>query len=291
MTSSGPLIANSPWLLQFLAELPRHFLDELPGDAARARAARYRPLDRLLAQALDRHAQLIIGGVAFDHGEERVLVGIVEAQPQAEAVAERYLLLDRLRRIYSRRALVLDHVARHQVATVGRGIEDHVVRPALDAALEHGLQRLVGRVLTVEGEVVAEYQEAALRLADHAEQRRQRGDVLAVDLDQRQRSRRPAHLAVHVGVDGLHDRALAGAARAPQQRVVGRQPLGETPRVLEQGLLLAVDAHQQVELDPVDLGDGFHAVAGRMPDIGFGRCDVGTCGGGRGEPVERFYDA
>jgi hypothetical protein len=58
-----------------------------------------------------------------------------------------------------------------------------------------------------------------------------------------------------------------------------------------QGLLLAVDAHQQVELDPVDLGDGFQAVAGRMPDIGFGGCDVGTGGGGRGEPVERFYDA
>src|SRR5882757_3178471 len=131
ITSSGPLIANRPSLLQFLAELACHFLDELPGDAARTRAARHRPLDRLLVQALDRHAELIISGVAFDHGEERVLVGIVEAQPQAEAVAERHLLLDRLRRIYSRRALVLDHVARHQVATVGRGIEDHVVRPAL----------------------------------------------------------------------------------------------------------------------------------------------------------------
>src|SRR5260370_4633947 len=95
ITSSGPLIANRPSLLQFLAELARHFLDELPGDAARARAARHRPLDRLLAQALDRDAQLVMGRIAFDHGEERVLVGIVEAQPQAVAVAPRHLLLHR----------------------------------------------------------------------------------------------------------------------------------------------------------------------------------------------------
>ena len=112
-----------------------------------------------------------------------------------------------------------------------------------------------------------------------------------MDLDQRQRSWRPAALAVHVGVDGLHDRALARAARAPQQRVVGRQALGEAPRVLEQGLLLAVDAHQQVETDAVDLGHCFQPMAGGVPDIGFGRRDVGAGGGGWGEPVERFCDA
>ena len=48
---------------------------------------------------------------------------------------------------------------------------------------------------------------------------------------------------------------------------------------------------QQVEIDPVDLGHRFQPVAGRMPDIGFGRRDVGAGGGGRGEPVERFCDA
>ena len=49
----GGLLAR---VIQSLAELPRHFLDELPGDAPRARAARHRPFDRLLAQGLGRHA-------------------------------------------------------------------------------------------------------------------------------------------------------------------------------------------------------------------------------------------
>ena len=123
------------------------------------------------------------------------------------------------------------------------------------------------------------------------EQRRQRGDVLAMDLDQGQRSGRPAHRAIHMSVDRLHDRALAGAARAPQQGVVGRQPLGEAPRVLEQDLLLAVDAHQQIEVDPVDLGDGCRTVGGGVPDIGLGGGDVGGGGSGRGESVERFDNA
>ncbi len=44
-----------------------------------------------------RHVELVELGVAFDHGEERVLVGIVEAEPQAEAIRQRDLLLDGFR--------------------------------------------------------------------------------------------------------------------------------------------------------------------------------------------------
>src|SRR4051812_34188671 len=69
-------------------------------------------------------------------------------------------------------------------------------------------------------------------------------------------------------------KALARTARAPQQGVVGRQPLGEAPRVLEQGLLLTVDPHQQIEGDPVDLGHRLQPVAGGVPDIGFGGGNV-----------------
>src|SRR5882724_5530372 len=76
ITSSGPVIPSSSWLFQFLAELARHFLDELPGNAARACATRHRPFDRLLTQAFDRHAELVEVGVAFDHREEGVLVGV-----------------------------------------------------------------------------------------------------------------------------------------------------------------------------------------------------------------------
>src|SRR5690349_13650352 len=83
-------------------------------------------------------------------------------------------------------------------------------------AVERRLERLVGRILAVEREIVAEHHEAPVGLADAGEQGGQRGDVLAVDLDQRQRTGRAAHLAVHMGMDRLYDRALARAARAPQ---------------------------------------------------------------------------
>ena len=99
-------------------------------------------------------------GIAFDHGEERVLVAIVKADPQAEPVRQRDLLLGRLGRVDGGRALVLDHVARHQVAAVGGGVEQHVLRPALDAAVEHRFQRLVVGVLALERQVVAEDQAA-----------------------------------------------------------------------------------------------------------------------------------
>src|SRR5262245_30003663 len=63
IASSGPLILNPPSLLQFLAELARDFLDELPGDSARAGAAGHRPFDRLLAQAFDWHAEPVVVGI------------------------------------------------------------------------------------------------------------------------------------------------------------------------------------------------------------------------------------
>ena len=95
-------------------------------------------------------------GVAVHHREVVVLAAVVEAEPQAEAVGQRHLLLDRLAGIDGGRALVLHHVARQQVAAVRGGVEEHVGRPALDAAFERRLQRLVGRVAGVERQVVAE---------------------------------------------------------------------------------------------------------------------------------------
>ena len=89
----------------------------------------------------------------------------------------------------------------------------------------------------------------------------QRLDVLAVDLDQLERRGRSA--CVEAGMDRLDQRALAHAARAPQQRVVGRQAAREALGVLEQDVAQPVDALEQVDLDPVDLGDRLQAAAGR----------------------------
>jgi hypothetical protein len=74
-----------------------------------------------------------------------------------------------------------------------------------------------------------------------------------VDLDQHQLV---GVLGVDRFVDRLDQRALAHAARAPEQRVVGGQAGGEAPRVLEQQIALAGDAGEQREIDAADLGHG-----------------------------------
>src|SRR3546814_9348284 len=69
---------------------------------------------------------------------------------------------------------------------------------------------------------------------------------------------------------GLHQRALAGAARAPQQRVVGLQALGEAPGVPVERLGLARDALQQREIDAIYLMNLHQPFALRMQDYGVG---------------------
>src|SRR3546814_16575605 len=91
----------------------------------------------------------------------------------------------------------------------------------------------------------------------------------------------------------LHRRALAGAARAPQQRVVRRQAVGEAPGVLVEGLRLTTDALQKREIDPIYLGNRLPAVALRVPDNGIGavqrdgrRGPVGGSLQSRGAPLD-----
>ena len=186
-------------------------------------------------------------GIAVHHAEEHLLVAIVEADPEAEPVRERDLLLDRLGRVDRRRALVLDHVARHQVAAVARRIEQHVVGPPFDAAVEHRFQRLVIRILTLEGEVVAEDQAAPLRPAQQVQQVGQGGDILAVDLDQHEAARR---FQVGLRVRGLDQGGFAHPARAPEHHVVRRKAAREAQRVLEQQRSLPVHPLQQPDLHP-----------------------------------------
>ena len=125
-------------------------------------------------------------GIAAHHVEIIVLAAIVEADPQPEAVRQRQLLLDRLAGIDRGRALVLDHLARHQMPAVRGGVEQHVGGPALDAAFEHGLQRFVRGVERLEGEVVAEQNEAVLRRRRADGQAGAASDamILAMDLDE-----------------------------------------------------------------------------------------------------------
>src|SRR4051812_41045286 len=135
-------------------------LHELPGDAARARAARRRPFKGLAFQRVIVDLDAEMAAIAPHHGEIFVLAAAVEAEPETEAIRQRDLLLDGFAGIDRGRALVLDHLARQQMAAVGGGVEDDVLRPTLDATFEYRLERFVGRIIAVEGEVVAEHDEA-----------------------------------------------------------------------------------------------------------------------------------
>ena len=75
-------------------------------------------------------------------------------------------------------------------------------------------------------------------------------------------------LAAHLGVRRLDERRLAHAARAPQQRVVGGQALGEAARVVEQLLGGAVDALEQAERLAVDVRHGQEGLGRCLPDEG-----------------------
>src|SRR3546814_8998500 len=78
---------------------------------------------------------------------------------------------------------------------------------------------------------------------------RSRRDVLAVNLDE---SERMLAFLIDPRMDRFHQRALAGTTRTPEQRVIGRQSLGETPRVVEQDSALLGNTLQQFQIETVD---------------------------------------
>src|SRR3546814_6893385 len=67
-------------------------------------------------------------------------------------------------------------------------------------------------------------------------------------------------------MDRFHQRALAGTTRTPEQRVIGRQSLGETPRVVEQDSALLGNTLQQFQIETVDGFDRRQPLSFGMPD-------------------------
>ena len=92
-----------------------------------------------------------------------------------------------------------------------------------------------------------------------------------MNLDQGQRARL---LGVNRRMDRLDQRALAHAARAPEQGVVGGQAVGEALCIRMQGVALAFDTLQQFDVDAVDRRHRHQPVALGMPDEGIGGIDV-----------------
>src|SRR5208283_6036337 len=66
---NAPPSASAKASVEPLAEPARKVLDELPGDAARTRAARRRPFQRLGAEPLGRDVEAVAPRIARDHRE------------------------------------------------------------------------------------------------------------------------------------------------------------------------------------------------------------------------------
>ena len=130
----------------------------------------------------------------------------------------------------------------HQVAAIGGGIQQYIVRCLLQRAIQHALEHPVVALPGLERQVVAEQHEALPQTGQLLDDARQVGQLVALDLDQ------PQPIRGIFGQQRTHQRRLAGAARAPQQRMVGRQPGDELAGVAPQLLALAVDAEQIVQL-------------------------------------------
>ena len=212
----------------------------------------------------------------------------MKTQPQPETVGQRDLFLDRLAGMDGGRALVVDHVARHQVAPVRGRIEDHIVRPPGQPAIQHRLQRFVLRIVMAEGQVVGEQHETLVfGVTQNRQQPTDTVQILARDLDQHQRQA----LRACLGMGGLHQAGLAHPARTPEQRIIRRMAARELQRIGQQRVAGAVDADQLGQIDPVDLGHGFQPVGIGVPDIGIGLGEAGRGCGRRGQTLQRRGNA
>mmetsp|Transcript_71390 Transcript_71390/g.168262 ORF Transcript_71390/g.168262 Transcript_71390/m.168262 type:complete len:240 (-) Transcript_71390:255-974(-) len=189
-----------------------------------------------------------------------VLAERIEADPQAEALGQRDLLLDRLAgmdlaMLAVGTAEVVGHLLGQQMAAVAGGVDQQVVGGRGDRAIEHTLERLVAGFTVVEAQVVAEHDETlgpARHLLDKVGQIDQIG---LVDLDQ------PQALAGELVEHRLDQRALAGALGAGQQDIVGRTAGDELGRVAQQALFLRLDLLEIGQPDARDLGHRLDAKA------------------------------
>uniref|UniRef100_A0A1I8ALD0 Secreted protein n=1 Tax=Steinernema glaseri TaxID=37863 RepID=A0A1I8ALD0_9BILA len=193
----------------------------------------------------------------LDHIKEVLLGERVERQPQTEAVRQGNLVLDGLAGVQ----LAVDHLPvlvvallfRHQVPTVGGGIQQNVVRRLLEGAVQHALEHAVVALPSLERQVIAEQHETLWQFVQLFHHPRQVRQVVTLDLDQAQ------PLWGVLCQQGTHQRRLAGAARAPQQRVVGRHAIDELAGIAAQLFTLPVDTDQVDAPIPIRRAPGKHS--------------------------------
>src|SRR5450755_287300 len=110
---------------------------ELPGNAAAARSALKRELDRVAVQGIERSGlprkrNAVEFEPGVDCGEVVVLAEGIERNPQSKALGKRDLLLDRFARMdflaEVPRFQVLTEILRQQMPAVRRRVNEHVRR-------------------------------------------------------------------------------------------------------------------------------------------------------------------
>ena len=126
-------------------------------------------------------------------------------------------------------------------------------------------------------------------------ERHQRGqavDIFAVNFDQLERPGLAVACegAIDFGVRGFHQRRLAHAAGAPEQRIVGGQALRKALGVLHEHVPDAIDALEQRHLDAVDARD-WSKTSIRVPDKSICSVEVGQGRALRGQPFKRGGNA
>ena len=98
-------------------------------------------------------------------------------------------------------------------------------------------------------------------------------------------------LVVDGGVRRLDQRALAGAAGAPQQHIVCRQAGGEPLGVVEQDVADPVDPAQQSDFDPVHLVNRVEPPAVGVPDESVAGVEVDGWRRRRSQALQRSGNA
>src|SRR4028119_1551649 len=225
-------------------------VDELTRGAPGAPGVPAVPQEGLFAQALLGRFEAPLPREALDYAEVEFLVGGREGDAQAEAGREGLLLLHGVPGVDVVAVLPVGEALPDQVPAVGGRVDAHVFGRLLDAPLQERLERLVLDLVLLEGEVVHEEDKARSASPQGPEHPRQGAEVLLGDLDE------PEPIAGELVEQRLHGGGLAGPGLAIEEGVMGRQPGQEAPRVIDQGLPLALVGYQAGEADRVGVGHG-----------------------------------
>jgi hypothetical protein len=122
-------------------------------------------------------------GIADNHRKIVFLRTAMKPKPQPETVGERDFFLNRIVRMDRGPTLIFDHFARKDVAPVRSCLKEHICGAPLDSAFERSFERLIARILCVEGEIVAKDEESPFLFAQQRHEARQPANVLAMYLD------------------------------------------------------------------------------------------------------------